>query len=401
VESVREAVNQAVRDRTRSRYASAVLLSGGLDSSSLTVVAREEAEREGRRLTAISSVAAPSFVAASPDEREFIELFRGLPNLDLELFDDPVPGPFDDLPEIIRLNETPLGTSRQYLYRGLGGIAKERGARILLDGAFGELGPSFNGRGGLAEQVRGGHWLAAAVEIRQRRKRRPQRLWPLVKGEVIRPLTPPRWLQVVGKGGLPAGMEPSRFAAFFREDFVADVLGKEVEILARTAHALVDLSPDHRLNQQRSIEFAMSSSGGLFPPAGVSLERPFLDRRILDVCLAAPLHLKCGAAGDRLLIRHAFGERLPQRVRWRHSKTPFAPDYAARYNRDRGKALDWIAGADSGVGGRLDLGRLRTALQAEMADSRGHSAGDFAAIYSITLAVRLTLFLNSFSRAWS
>jgi asparagine synthase (glutamine-hydrolysing) len=94
---------------------------------------------------------------------------------------------------------------------------------------------------------------------------------------------------------------------------------------------------------------------------GIQFSHPWLDKRVLEFCLAAPPAFKVRNGYPRYLVRGALDGVLPKKIQWRTSKTPFSPDYYARYNSQLGKGLDFLnaIGPKDPIRQVIEIDRLR------------------------------------------
>jgi asparagine synthase (glutamine-hydrolysing) len=83
--------------------------------------------------------------------------------------------------------------------------------------------------------------------------------------------------------------------------------------------------PTERANHHRELE------SGIIPTAmevfargvgafGIAAGFPFLDRRLVELCLALPSEQKFGQGWNRLIVRRAMAGLIPEKVRWRTDK---------------------------------------------------------------------------------
>jgi asparagine synthase (glutamine-hydrolysing) len=134
---------QVVREHLARHGDVAVLLSGGLDSSLIAVLATQE-RRAGQKVTAISSVARPE--DGLPDERRFIQIVAR--HLDIPVVwvtpdrDADVYCPSD---EVFAHGELLVTGPRHYLYPELYRAARQAGATVVFGGEFGEAHLTRNG----------------------------------------------------------------------------------------------------------------------------------------------------------------------------------------------------------------------------------------------------------------
>jgi asparagine synthase (glutamine-hydrolysing) len=63
--------------------------------------------------------------------------------------------------------------------------------------------------------------------------------------------------------------------------------------------------------------------------AGFSIELryPFLDRRLLEFCLAVPASQKLHRGWNRMIMRRAMKGILPEEIRWRGGKATLTPNF--------------------------------------------------------------------------
>lgn len=392
-EGLRGVLFDSIRARLRGDRPVAALLSGGLDSSSLVAVAARVLEERGKPLLTLSSHAAEG---DAPDEKPFIETFRDWPNVDVHYIDAAGMGPFDDIDAAIERHEEPALTSRHYLYTAFGEECRKRGVRVLLDGCGGELGATFNGDGCWPELLLSGRWSAVIRDMRQRAKREERSTWALFRGHCMAPFLPPRWRRLLRRG---SRFDIAQMAAEnpIRETFVREILGRSPVEALHAAEAAVRVFPNCRRNKALGIRCLQEANGmtNMSGP-GVLQTFPFVDVRLLRLCMSAPasVHSRCGYR--RYFVRRALDGILPPKVQWRTCKVPFSPDFHTRFNRSRGKALEILHAVPSGsrIPEILDIDRLKQLASYEMSDAWDDSPQKFAAMHVLPLGVYVTRFLT-------
>ena len=191
-EELVELMARAVADRLRGGPVG-THLSGGLDSSSIAVLAARELRRQGRPpppafswLPALGQ-AAPAAAHAPEYSRidavcrqEDLQVFHRSPSVDdmvaMLRRDGALPGVH------VHLNEEPVQR-----------CAAEQGVRVLLSGWGGDQGVSFGGRGYHQQLLLGGRWLRLAAECRA--TSRPIRSFGATALSIVHPRLPERLLQ--------------------------------------------------------------------------------------------------------------------------------------------------------------------------------------------------------------
>lgn len=399
LEAFRDLFQAAVGARLRSVFPVAALLSGGLDSSSVVAVAARSLQERGERLTTLSAILPADGESTVTDERAYIDIFRAQPNLDMRYITDPARGPFDNVERLVWGGEQPDFTSRHYLYSALADGGHAAGARVILEGVGGETGPTFHGDGYLAELLLKGHWLTLQSEIRRYRQVSNVSPWRTLLKQVLLPLLPLPALRLVRRA-YRYDQAQWQQSQPLQQGFVEEQLGDEWPLLLRKQQMESRTFPDHRRNQARHIRAFQSWAGdaGFVGYERVRLAYPFMDRRILDFCLAAPGELKVHNGYRRYLIRAGLDGILPPAIQWRTSKEPFSPDYHRRYNAQRAavqQQLDAIAPTDP-IRAIVDVERLQKLARHAMAGNRGHTPGDFAAMHGVPSGIYLVHFLRQF-----
>lgn len=135
----------------RSNGETAVLLSGGYDSTSLTCFAAPELERRGKKLYAFTSVPMKDYKSefgkeCMTDETEAVKkTSEYFPNLDCTFMDLPDMNGWYDYSSYCKIAEIPYKSPQNmlWMYEGLK-LANQKNARIMLIGAFGNGTVSFN-----------------------------------------------------------------------------------------------------------------------------------------------------------------------------------------------------------------------------------------------------------------
>jgi asparagine synthase (glutamine-hydrolysing) len=399
VEAFQEIFFQAVSARLRSAFPVFTLYSGGLDSSAVTGTAVRLLRQEGRRLTAFAAVLPDGYQGSGTDERSYIDLLQGTKNLEIAYITDPWRGPFDDVDRLVWGADSPSHTSRHYLYTAFAEAAGRHHGRVLLDGGGGEFGPSFHGYGYYAELFWQGRWKRLVQEIRARARNDHCSPLSIIKSQVIAPLIPDFFMTRLRPRFAPAQIKQS---ITLREDFVQRQLGQEVSRYQRMCRSFETVSPSLRRNQYQQMLLLIRrgwQSGYFVGYERVSLASPFLDRRVLEFCLALPGDMKVNHGYKRYLIRAGMRGILPETLRFRTSKDVFSSDFHDRYNRQKSIACEALARAEKhpAVQEIVDLDKLKRMLQLTMQTNRCDTPNDFATMHAVPGGIYLISFLQRFS----
>ena len=307
-----ELFERAVADRVEEcGSACGVLLSGGLDSSSVAAAAATSSA--GEKL-ALYNCAFPNHPDC--DEGRWVDELAGRLGMPVErLPADPgwlSPAAITSSPESPFVGW--LAMLRSVLRR-----LRLRGGDLLLTGHGGDAVVAGSALV-YADRLRSGD-LGVLREVREHAAARGARAGGLLRRWGLRPLLPAsvrRGLAAArGRRAVPDWIDP----AFAREVGLEERLrgrgpGARPSSLARAA---VEAQIERLEATLRVVHWSRRVAVGF----GVEVRHPFLDRRLVELVLATPPRLLFRAGRYKELLRRAMGERLPAVVRERPSKTSF------------------------------------------------------------------------------
>jgi asparagine synthase (glutamine-hydrolysing) len=374
------------------------LLSGGLDSSAITAMGADVLGKKNKQLMSFSS-ALPE-ASEGYDEREYINQIKA-PNLNKQFIIDEMRGPFDALETFLY---SPIMTSRHYLYRAFNAKAREYGAKIILDGCFGEMGPSYWGDERLAELLQKGQWLRLIQQSRSHHKLFQRSFKSMILQDMILPNLPVSWqIKLRPRKDLDYIQRFSLFKNGFVEQFISE---KQQRLEAdKLKHIGAKPSVDGRYNNALQLQNYLQRLGPankeIYEPqqSEIRYVYPFRDKRVIDFCLSISNDWRYRNGYRRNIIRDGMRGMLPEAVCSRVSKEPFSPDFHNRYNRQITKAHEYIeniaAQKQQLINTIIDVPRLLDDMKRSMQSNRCYTKNDFICMHIIPSAVYLIAFLQN------
>ncbi len=304
-EQLRELLQQAIKARMRSAFPIGAHLSGGLDSSSIAVLAA----RQSQSLQAYSwSLPPQPEDCPLTDERAEIEkICAQEPNIQMHYTSlDP-----EEQFAIFKRDPSCEPTADLLIENTLCRNAAQHGQRTLLSGWGSDEVAAFNGRGYFAELFVKGYWHTLYQEGKQRSQAFDEYLFNVLINRIISPLLPNviywHWWKNLSR--FPNCLIPE-----FRERMqqISPITKQRIrELPSVRCNQLLLLHNGHitRRLEDWAINGAMHR---------VVYGYPLLDRRILDFCLSIPPSQFFKKGWKRFLYRNAMTGILPVQVQWKN-----------------------------------------------------------------------------------
>ena len=410
----RELFAEAVRARLRSAFPVGSELSGGLDSSSVTCMART-LMGHGEPLHTFSLVYED---VEACDERPHIDAVLQEGNYEPHFIRGDRLGPLSNIDEVYDYLDDGLASGNQHLVWALKKTAGQAGVRVLLDGndgdnvvdhgllylkelaavgdweafaresrmvaarfqtasqrhnfedSFSNLDTSFAQFGlprfqYLADE---GQWARFAKEVQAvhrvlgvKRSALLKRYWRrLVQPKALlrarRKLRPPR----VGQPILPL------LSAEFAER--VDLDGRLKAFGPGTIELTTVRDTQRRLLSSPRIQTAMELTTHATAAHGVEIRHPFLDKRLVEYCLALPPSQSLKDGWTRSILRRSLRGVLPESIRLRVGKAWMSANFKrGLYEQDRALLEEHVT----------DLGMLRPYVDIEYVNAL-YEKGDSA-----------------------
>lgn len=334
---------QAVECRLRSALPVGSELSGGLDSSAVSCVAKN------LLTNADESAVLPTFSAVFDnlpecDESEYIEEVTDLGGFEPHYMQGDDRTPITDVKDIFWYqDEAFFGPGFAAMTWGICKLANHNNIRVLLNGHDGDSTVS-HGFGYLHDLARENRWLALYFELQGVAKIYGESalrgFWKYFSGYTTKKaIARYKYAKLLFKAVRKAGKwlnlskqvpEQSNFIDNFAPEFAQRSslseryyrslkIGRDSQTSSKKHH--------YRLLTQGLHALALEIDDKAAAAFGMEMRYPFWDKRLVEFCLSLPADQKLARGWSRVVMRRGMAGILPPKVQWRTSKMDFTPNF--------------------------------------------------------------------------
>jgi asparagine synthase (glutamine-hydrolysing) len=370
-EGLRESLDQAVRRQMRSMHPIGCLLSGGLDSSSVSALAARALNEKGQRLVTFTGVPRREFDGPVPegsyaDETPYVDAIQNhVGNIDTEYVRNEECDDFADLERFFVAldgpvrNPTNLGWMLAILKR-----ARTQGRRVLLGGLYGNYTISWNGWSQTVTHLLNGRLFLAYRQWQHFYRSTPYSRWVALRKLLIEPMVPARLGDWADRRRHPNRIAAWRAHAPIRADFAA---AKSVDIRAQEVghDFLYRMRRDERTKGLSHVDYVGDWQAAEKAITGVEVRDPTADLDVISYCFGIPSEQYLAEGIDRSLIRRAMWGMLPESVLTNRLSGLQAPDWYEKLESQRSELASQISELENSPLARrvIDLARLESAIQ--------------------------------------
>jgi asparagine synthase (glutamine-hydrolysing) len=370
-DGLRECLDLAVRRQMRSAHPIGCLLSGGLDSSSVSVLAARALAEKNQRLAAFTGVPRSGFDGQLPaghyaDETPYVEAIKSeVRNIDVTYVRN---DECDDFAELDRFfialegpvrNPTNLGWVLAMLR-----LARAQGHRVLLGGLYGNCTISWNGWSQAAAHLKHGRLRTAYRQWRLYYRRTSFSRWVALRKLFVEPLLPERLGDWADRRRRPDRVAAWQNHAAIRADFAAAMAVDQRA--KKTGHDfLYRMRQDERGRLLAQIDYVGDWQAAEKAVTGVEVRDPTADVDVISYCFGVPPEQYLAEGIDRSLIRRAMWGMLPESVLSNRLSGLQAADWYEKLDSQRGELARQIAELKESTLVRrvIDLVRLERAIK--------------------------------------
>lgn len=370
-DGLRECLDVAVRRQLRSAHPLGSLLSGGLDSSSVAILAAGALAESNERLVAFTGVPRRGFAGPLPggayaDETPFVEaIANAARNIDVTYVRDDQGAELAELEQFFIALEGPVRnpTNLGFILAPLR-QARAQGRRVLLGGLCGNITISWTGWSQAAAHLKRGRFLTAFRQWQLYYRRSALSRWAAWRKLLIEPLLPDRLGDWIERRRHPGRIAAWHDHAAIRPDFAAAMA---VDARARKAghDFLYRMRPDERVSSLAQVDYFGDWHAAEKAATGVEVRDPTADLDVVCYCFGVPAQQYLAEGIDRSLIRRAMWGLLPEAVLTNSMTGLQAADWYEKLESQRGELARQVAAISQSalVRRMIDLARLERAIE--------------------------------------
>ncbi len=342
-EEFRAIFTEAVTCRLRSVHPAGSLLSGGLDSSSISCIASNYLEENDKPPLETFSAIFPAIaqIDSRIDERRFIDSVVRHVKCNPNFVEADTFSPFEDMDKLQWHSDHPVAVPNVFMDWALFKAAKQQNMGVLLSGFDGDSTVSYGYEAFhyLARQGRWWNLFRDAVALNKNMPGKHHSFKRLVWTQGFAEATPefvrqmwrvahgrPRMLKVDSE--LPSTINYQYESVNANFAVQQNLKDRYFEATAKSHPEGVSPQESHWNALCSGIfAFALESFEKMGAAFAIESRFPFFDRRLIEFCISLPANQKVHKGWTRSIFRRAMNDILPSDVQWRTDKANIGLSY--------------------------------------------------------------------------
>ncbi|MCH9697824.1 MAG: hypothetical protein K0U68_06960 [Gammaproteobacteria bacterium] len=388
--------SQAIQCRLAENEPTGIMLSSGLDSSSVATIAAQQLSKNNQKLHAFSAI--PFYNTTDTDTKHkygneaplIKDIINFCGNIEPNYINSTAITPLDGIKQFLdTMGQPMLGATNMYWLTTMFRSASQQKVGTLLTGNMGNFTVSWSGDRDqyLLSLLKTGQWRTYLHEICAWRSLHHASLNQTFASQVRRPFLPNSF-----KNYIKRNRSRHRFDIFTQNFIEKYVIPRQ----QATKHNSFLQSPLREL--YTSYRSGLNTGGNeLGAPYGLQILAPTMDIRLVEFCLNIPLSLYTKNGWERLLIRNSMRDKLPDHVIWNQKRGSQTADIAQRIITNQTQISATLSEMKQFevVKEYLDIGYLSTLLQ-QITQTNPISLKQFQQSIFLLNAVMIGLFLQKF-----
>lgn len=372
-QTLRALLGAAVARRAEEGESVGVLLSGGLDSSALACLLRDQRKAQGAPPVPVFSMMFRE--PPRSNERSHLDAVLATGGFASTVLELDGYAPFEGFESLLATTSGPVLAPNLACMRHVAAAAAEQSITVLLDGHGGDEVVS-HGYGLLDELASQGRWLALLRETRGAADNYGRSRWVLTRRVAKRQTR----LDARIIARLLAGLDHE--AASTANNLPRHLISRDLLESSRIAHRLAAFDAARTVRSEAAQHAAVLADpvqpygfevhAAFYASHGITARYPFWDRQVAEFCLGLPAHEKLARGWSRLVLRRAMAGVVPDSILQRRDKMDFTVHLArgmVRHHHER--IMDLLASSTSPLAPYLDLEKAAHLYAAIAADPDG------------------------------
>ena len=381
IDAYREIFSEAVRCRMRATGEAGLLLSGGIDSSSIAGEASRIAGETGKRLHTLSGVCESD----CPEEKVMRAVVGALPVCPHFVQSNEAAQYANDFEHAVLNAAEPTEPTRNYMPRVLYRAAQRAGLRVVMTGTDGDMATSHDFP--IPYLLRSGRWRSAVALSRAAARREKMSTWTVLRCLGLRPIAP-RFVT--------RSWDILRRRRRWRTQILAPEFAQRIDLaprLEQLQREWFELKPDIRYDHAAFLScgilpFSYEQCDLTAAAMGVEPRHPYSDHRLVEFCLSVPWEVKLWGGYSKALLRRAADSRIPDEVRWRTERPSSGVPFVRALLNTKRELLEQGAAHFDLLASYLNVAELRAAWDRFYCT---YNSGD---VLAVTSAIYLVLWLH-------
>jgi asparagine synthase (glutamine-hydrolysing) len=314
----RELFEESIKCRLRSIHPIGFELSGGIDSSSVVMMAKKILSKNDVNIHTFSLIFKE---IKETDESYYIKKIVDTGGIiPFYLAGDSI-SPFYAVNDILSYQDEPLETPNMALIWKLYEKMNLQGIRVIIGGHDGDS-ILYKGENYLSELFICFKWSKLIKEIQSISNGGIIEFFKIYVSKVLFELLPAfhrLWLKY-------RGVRNEKDFVNINKDFIRDLDLKQ-------QYKIMELDPKKAAKTSKKIHYyyiTLATHQKIFEmmdkfasPHSIEPRHPMMDKRLVEFCYAVPTYIKYDNGWGRLLARLGLGDLLPNEVQWRRGKRNF------------------------------------------------------------------------------